>query len=133
MAIGTAATRFGRRAAEAKAQDGAKEVKKAQLWLNIGYEVEVEENGELVKKFISLPVGLPLDQIEKLKISGRNEDFNDLQRARNALLDELLEGAKEIKAGEALTLDGAEFTVQIRRVNEEVAQESTGTNKYARK
>lgn len=90
---------------------------KADLWINIGYHISYEKDGETVTKFVSLPVGIPLDTIEALPVKGSNEEWKALQAARNNLMDQLIGAGKELKPGEEM--DIGELTIQLRRVNEE--------------
>lgn len=102
---------------------------KAQFWLNIGYDSGVtDEDG--TSRFVSLPVGIPLDTQEKLPTNSRNKDFGAFQAARNDLLDQLMELAHSMEPGEEQVLN---LAIQIRRVNDTAPEASTTDNKFARK
>lgn len=79
------------------------------FWLNIGFEAE---DGT----FISLPVGLPLDTMQKRQVRGNNPEWNALVQASNALLDYVLEGAKTLQPGQETLANG--LSIQIKRVAE---------------
>lgn len=80
---------------------------KTQYWMNIGYEAA---DGT----FIALPVGIPLDTMEKRQVRGSNEAWNKLQHASNKLLDLILAGAKELDAGEEEVANGLQ--IRIKRI-----------------
>ena len=102
---------------------------KASFWLNIGYSSGVtDENGE--DRFVSLPLGIPLDTQEHLPTNSKNAEFAQFQSARNDLLDQLMEAAKSLAPGEARVV---KLEVQLRRVNEEAAAIPPGQNIFARK
>lgn len=108
---------------------------KAQLWLNIGYEVDVEvrdpETGvsHPESRFISLPMGMPLDTMEKLPTNSSNQEFAALQAARNALLDQLLAKANTVAPGESVTIN---LQVSLRRVRDEAAPIAAAENPFVR-
>ena len=108
------------------------EFTKAQVWLNVGYQVGVEVvdeqgNKSEEQRFVSLPVGIPLDTTERLK-PVQNADFNALISARNDLLDQILEAAKSLAPGEDKIIA---LNVQIRRVNDEAVAVEREQNPYA--
>lgn len=114
---------------QAAQQPAKEELPKAKFWLNLGYESPVaEEDGS--KRFVSLPLGLPLDTQEPVKIAGKNKDWQAFQAARNGLLAQLMELAETLQPGE-----DAVFTmeVQLRRVSEGDVVVDEATNKYAAK
>ncbi|MFV0357720.1 MAG: hypothetical protein ACK5LG_21840 [Bacteroides thetaiotaomicron] len=101
---------------------------KSKFWLNIGYSVAgANEDGS--DAFVSLPFGIPLDSMEHVKTNSKNEDFRAFQQARNNLLDELKELSANMKPGEEMTI---QLEVQLRHVNEEVAEPSLENNKFVR-
>lgn len=110
------------------------ELKKAQFWLNIGYGVEVdvrddEGNVETEQRFVSLPMGIPLDTMEHLKMT-KNTEFNQLQSARNDLLDQILAAAEKLQPGESKTL---RLDVEVRRVQGEMPAVEAKDNPFALK
>lgn len=98
---------------------------KAQFWLNIGYTALEGTDDE---KFISLPVGIPLDTQEPLPTNMSNEDFRAMRCAQNDLLAQLLAGAAQLEPGQETTIN---LQVQLRRVKGEAAPIAAGENKYA--
>lgn len=103
---------------------------KAQFWLNVGYESEVTLEGEDKPRFISLPMGIPLDSMELAKTNGQNANWLKQQHARNDLLQQLLEKAATLAPGET-----AVFTLQVevRHVAEELAPVDPSANEFVRK
>jgi hypothetical protein len=88
---------------------------KAKLWLNIGYMAEgAGENGE--DRFVSLPVGIPVDTQEKVATNSRNQNYADFMAARNDLLDQIMGVAETLAPGEDRILN---LQIQLRRVAEE--------------
>lgn len=83
---------------------------KAQFWINVGYSVEV--NGE--HKFVSIPMGIPLDGIELLPTNTRNAEYNMLNQARNELFKELLEHAEQLEPGQESSVG---LEIQLRRID----------------
>lgn len=102
---------------------------KAQFWLNLGYTVEVETTAGAEERFISLPLGIPLDTQEPEKTNSKNKEWAMIQAARNALLEELKEYAQHLQAGEEQII---QLQVQLRRVNDE-AEIPEGENPFIRK
>lgn len=122
---------FGSKAQQATSAPATKTDRpKADLWINIGYHITYEKDGEQVTKFVSLPVGIPLDTIEALPVKGSNEEWKALQAARNNLMEQLIGAGKELKPGEEM--DIGELTIQLRRVNEEGETISPEANPLAK-
>lgn len=122
---------FGNNAATKSAAPAAapSDKPKARFWLNVGYDSGVvEEDGQ--SRFVSLPIGIPLDTQNRLPTNSRNDDFASFQAARNDLLDQLMEIANGLQPGEDKVL---KLEVQLRRVNDEQPEASISTNKFARK
>lgn len=94
---------------------------KAQLWLNIGYSSGVKDE-EGNDRFVSLPLGIPLDTQEHLPTTSRNIDYANFQAARNNLLDQIMEAGKALKPGESRLLN---LEIQLRRINDEFINFST--------
>lgn len=92
---------------------------KAKLWLNIGYEAG--------GKFINLPVGLPVDNMDPADVRGQNVDWIKQRSAQNALLDAVKKHGFSLQPGEEQTL---QLEVRIRRVNEE-REVPQNENEYA--
>lgn len=102
---------------------------KAKFWLNVGYvAVGAAEDGS--DRFVSLPVGIPLDTQEKVATSSRNESYAEFQAARNDLLDQIMEVAQGLKPGEDTIIN---LQLQLRRTQEEKAPVAmTEGNRFAR-
>lgn len=116
---------FGSRSANNTQRPNNEELPKAQFWLNIGYVVPAEVEGD-DDKFVSLPGGLPLDTMEKVKIKGTNREWNQFQAARNLLLDQFIEAAKKLEPGEASIIQAENgLAIQVRRVLNEVEAPAT--------
>lgn len=108
---------------------------KSQFWLNIGYtvEVDVQQDGVTVgteSKFVSLPVGIPLDGMQALPVNSKNEEYAAFQTARNDLLNQLSEVATSLKPGEERIV---KLEIQVRRVSAESAPIPAATNPFSRK
>ena len=111
---------------------------KANFWLNIGYSLVVagkNAQGEATQehKFVSLPVGIPLDTTEALSVNSRNAEFAQFQAARNLLMTQILDVAKTLKPGEEKIIGGQTggLEIQLRRVNDEVAAPAAEGNPFA--
>lgn len=103
---------------------------KSQFWLNIGYETDIVDENTGNKKFVSLPVGIPVDTQDKLPTNTRNQEFAEFQMARNDLLEQIMEVAKKLAPGEEYLLN---LQIQLRRINEEQADIPADENKFVRK
>lgn len=103
----------------------------AELWLNVGYEVPHTSVIDGVKveetRFISLPVGIPVDTMDHVATNQRSEDYRNLQHARNNLLDHILAKSQELKPGESVNLN---LTIQLRRVDAPADQAPSEHNAY---
>jgi hypothetical protein len=119
---------FGARAAGNKPAQQA-DRPKSQYWLNLGYTSDVEdEDGSM--RFVSLPIGIPLDNQERLPTNSRNQEFAAFQSARNDLLDQIQEVAKSLEPGEYRTLN---LEIQLRRVNDDAPEISADANPFTKK
>lgn len=120
-----ATLKFGAKASP-KAGVVVEEKVKSQLWVNVGYSIEVE--GEQV--FVSIPMGIPVDSIKELPTNTRNAEFNMLNQARNQLLADITSASEDLEAGESHVL---ELEVQLRRVDKEVDPlPANGNNPFLR-
>ena len=96
---------------------------KAKVWLNIGYQ-----RGD---KFINLPIGLPVDTMDKVDVRGQNEDWIKFQTARNAFLDDLQKYGAQLEAGQEVILNpDSMIQIRLRRVSETVEVKAED-NEYA--
>ena len=95
---------------------------KAQIWLNLGYEIQVPtSDGTMETRFINLPMGLALDTMEEVATTSSNEVFAAMQIAKNDLLKQLLAAAADLPAGGERIVN---LQVQMRRVNDAAANVS---------
>ena len=121
-----ATLKFGAKAPAAKTAIVEEKVK-SQLWINVGYSIEVE--GEQV--FVSIPMGIPVDSIKELPTNTRNAEFNLLNQARNQLLADITAASEDLEGGESHVL---ELEVQLRRIDKEVDPLPAGSsNPFLRK
>ena len=103
---------------------------KAKFWLNIGYDSGVADESTGGTKFVSLPVGIPLDNNEKLPTNSRNAEFAAFQAARNDLMEQVMAVAGNLAPGEEKLLN---LQIQLRRVNDEAAEIPVENNPFAKK
>ena len=80
---------------------------KTQIWLNVGYKTA---DG----KFVNLPIGIPIDTMNKLQIRGSNEDWNKLSQARNKMLEQMQKHGSSMAAGAEEIVNG--LIIKIKRV-----------------
>ena len=116
-----ATLKFGSKAPKASTATVVEEKVKSQLWINVGYSIEV--NGEQV--FVSVPMGIPVDSVKELPTNTRNTDFNLLNQARNQLLADIASASEDLESGESHVL---ELEVQLRRIDKEVDPLPAGSN-----
>jgi hypothetical protein len=122
-----ATLKFGAKAPAAKTTTIVEDKPKSQLWVNVGYSIEVE--GESV--FVSIPMGIPLDSIKELPTNTRNSEYNLLNQARNQLLADITAASEDLESGESHVL---ELEVQLRRIDKEPDPLPSGsTNPFLRK
>jgi HAMP domain-containing protein len=88
------------------------EREQAQVYLNIGF---MSKNAEGEDEFISLPVGVGLDTMKPINVSGSNEEWKQLAQAKNALMEQLQKAAEQMEPGEEHVI--ADLQIQIRRRN----------------
>jgi hypothetical protein len=81
----------------------------AKVWLNVGFEVD--------GKFVNLPLGLAIDTMEPVQVRGQNQEWLELQTARNELLQAIQEAGAELEPGQERELP---LVVRIRHVNDAV-------------
>lgn len=106
------ATTFGRRSSSNPASsNNTEERPQSQLWLNIGCETGDEDY-----PFLNLPMGIPLDQVKPVKITGRNDKFKAFRSSQNDFLAYLEAEGEKLKPGEDLILT---MQVQLRRIDDE--------------
>lgn len=112
-------------ASTAKADSAKPERAKTQFWANVGMNLEgANEDGSDL--FISLPLGIPLDDLKPQKVTGNNTKWRNLVEAKNQLLAVILKEAGKLEPGQRISIPG--FTVEIARVGEAVEPTSDGDN-----
>lgn len=95
-------------------RSGQTDKPKAKVWGNVGYEL----NG----KFISLPVGIPMDTMEVSKSNSNNKEWVAFQDACNTLLKHLQSMGDEMEPGQDVVIPNLEF--RLHRVKEAVVVEA---------
>ena len=107
---------------------------KAEFWMNVGYTVEVEIDGEMEERFISLPFGIPLDSMKPLELKGSSDLFVYLRQAQNQLLEAVMEAAHQLQPGEAKVIGaGDQLAVEIRRIRGERTDVKSDVNPFVKK
>lgn len=106
-----------------KAQADQTERRMAKYWLNIGYQTDNDQY-----PFVSIPAGIALDTMVRVRV-GRNE-FGAFNQARNDLLDQILSAGEELEPGETRIIN---LQVELRRVQDDVAEAPIENNQFARK
>ena len=109
-------------AAAANASGNAKPARESsKIWLNVGITLAgAGEDGEDL--FVSLPVGIPLDDMKPQQIRGSKESWVQLAQTKNALLEAVQKAGSQLEAGERQIL--SELSVEVYR-KAEPAQEGT--------
>jgi len=108
-------------AASATASNAKPDRAPSQVWLNIG--VNIPGAGEDGKDlFVSIPVGLPLDDMKPIQIRGTNQHSINLKQVKNTLLDELQKLGAGMTPGDRKCVP--QLQVEIYRV---AKPEQTGT------
>lgn len=131
MGIEFNSTVFGQRSNSRTGASDRASQPKAQFWLNVGYYVDEGTDDE---RFVSLPVGIPLDTMERVSTRSSNIDFAQFQAARNDLLEQFQTLCSDLKPGDqhVIRCEGG-LSIQIRRVNDEAAAPAVDeTNRFAR-
>ena len=86
--LDTLAAQATKSAAAQAAPATTEQRKSSQVWLNVGVTIpDAGEDG--ADLFVSLPVGLPLDDMKPVVIRGTNQNSINLKQVKNMLLDEL--------------------------------------------
>lgn len=121
---------FGKTAPAAAAATAQDDRPKAQYWLNIGYQADGVIEGEDTPRFISLPVGIPLDTMETLPTNSRNQVYALQQAARNDLMAQLIDHAQGLEPGQSTIVN---LQIELRRVNEDAGPVDASHSPFARK
>lgn len=94
--------------------------KKSRYWANIGVELA---DGS----FVSLPVGVALDDLKVQPIRGKaSPEFVQLRQRQQALLSRVQETLSNLKPGEAVI--NSKLSIEFRRVNDEVEVNSASSD-----
>lgn len=98
--------------------------KPAQLWVNVGVTVPgMGEDGGSV--FVSLPVGIPLDDLKPAEVKGGNPKWVALQQAKNGLLALIQQQAANLNPGERKAMPL--LSIELSRANGvQAATDDTG-------
>lgn len=92
---------------------GKAERKPSQYWLNVGIMVPgMGEDGSDV--FVTLPVGIALDDLKKIEVKGSNPNWVRLQQAKNQFLELIGGQAAALAPGERKILP--RISVEVARV-----------------
>lgn len=127
MAARDFARTFG---AMASAPDAKADQPKAEVWINLGYEVQVPVEDGMETRFVSLPVGIALDTQKPIDIKTRSPELAQLQAHQNQLLEDLQKHAEGLAPGEETLVN---LQIQIRRVKDPVGTVAAdGASPYAR-
>jgi hypothetical protein len=95
------------------------------FWLNVGVTLEgAGQDG--TDLFVSLPVGIPLDDMKPQAVRGNNADWIQLGQAKNALLEALQKAAAGLNPGDRVDLP--QLSVQLYRKGEPAQSASSDTN-----
>lgn len=90
----------------------------SQIWLNVGINIPGAgaelPDGTREDLFVSLPVGLPLDDMKPVKITGTNQNSIHLKQVKNLLLEELQKAAAGLKPGERTAI--SQLSVELYRI-----------------
>lgn len=105
---------------------------KATLWLNIGYHVPVittAADGTQVQenRFVSLPVGIPVDTMQMLPETSQNQGFAAFQAARNELLKLVIAAGAGLGDGEERPIA---LELQLRKVSAPSAPIPSAVNPF---
>lgn len=105
---------------------------KATLWLNIGYHIEVEVTAgdgstSMENRFVSLPVGIPVDTMQLLPETSQNQGFAAFQAARNQLLKLVIAAGANLGDGEERPIA---LELQLRKVSAPQAPVAPDNNPF---
>ena len=100
-------------AAAQAAAPATTERKSSQVWLNVGVTIPGagEDGADL---FVSLPVGLPMDDMKPIVIRGSNQNSINLKQVKNMLLDELQKLGAAMSPGQRQAVP--QLSVEVYRV-----------------
>ena len=79
--------------------------KPTELWLNIVFQVGVDDAGNPIE--LSLPYGLDLTNMPARKVGNSDTDFNKMLANQNALLEQLRAQGANLTDGDRVTVGAA--------------------------
>jgi hypothetical protein len=121
---------FGNAANLAGAASATAPRKKAEFWMNVGYEVG-DGSTDANYNFVSLPAGIPLDTTDKIDVRSAGE-YGQFQTRRNGLLDTVLAEAAKLAPGESRIFGPrGGLQIQLRRVAQNEAPVITAETPFA--
>lgn len=82
----------------------------SMFWLNIGTTVTI--NG--TEKFVSLPMGIPLDSLQIKEYRGSNEEYAEFVAVQKQLVAALVSQFESIPAGESRKLESKQLQMELR-------------------
>ena len=92
--------------------EGKPDRKPSQIWVNVGASLQgVGQDGEDL--FVSLPSGIPLDDMKPVKVTGSTPNSIQLKQVKNSLLSELQKLGASMEPGERRVVP---LSVEIYRV-----------------
>ena len=107
---------------------------KSEFWLNVGYVVSVETDNGAEDSFVSLPFGIPLDNLKPYEINSSSDTFAFLRMAQNNLIEAVLEAAYELDPGESRVISaGDQLAVELRRIKDARTDLKKSDNPFLRK
>lgn len=107
---------------------------KSEFWLNVGYEVLVETDNGVEDRFVSLPFGIPLDNLKPYEINSSSDTFAFLRMAQNSLIEAILEAAYELDPGESRVISaGDQLAIELRRIKDVRTDLKKSDNPFLRK
>ncbi len=111
-------------AAQAEGGTSKPNRKPATFWVNVGVTVpSMGDDGGPV--FVSLPVGIPLDDLKPAEVKGGNPKWVALQQAKNGLLALIQQQAAALNPGERKAMP--HLTIELSRANGvQAATDDTG-------
>jgi hypothetical protein len=137
MSISNSNTAFGglRNNASAPAATAAPaERKPSNFWLNAGVWIEGKANDDGSAGdplFVSLPMGIALDDMKPTAVKGSNQDWINLAQTKNEVLEFLQKHAASMAPGDRQFLSDpviGQFGLEIYRRNEPQQQAATDSS-----
>ncbi len=122
-----AAPRSSSTPAASRPAEAAQERPVAQYYLNIGVTLDVEgADGTTTQEFISIPVGLALDNIKTMEYRGSNDEWLNKVQVKNAILAKIQRLATEQAPGSGEVIE--DLQVQVFRRKADTAAPAASAN-----